>query len=78
MKAFADLADLPEDDRIAIIARTASQPDAGVIGFVVDDDAKADRYISKLLAASSQVRLIDRGPGPVKGTVLVRVGPKGH
>lgn len=51
---------------------------AGIIGFVVDDDVKADRYITKLLKASSQVRIIDRGPGPVKGTVLIRVGPKGH
>lgn len=78
MKAFADLADLPEDDRITIIAQTASAPGAGIIGVVVDDDAKADRYIAKLLKASSQVRIIDRGPGPVKGSVLIRVGPKGH
>ena len=72
MKAFADLADLSEDDRIAIIAKTAA---AGVIvGFVVDDEPKADRYIAKLSAYP--VRVIDRGPGPVFGTVLVRVGPK--
>ena len=67
-KAFTDLTDLPEDDRIAIIARTAADPHAGIIGFVVDDDEKADRYITTLMAASSQVRIIDRGPGP-HGTV---------
>jgi hypothetical protein len=72
MKAYADLGDLPEDDRIAVIAKTAAH--GHVVGFVVEDDAKADRYITKL--ARYQVRIIDRGAGPVRGTVLVRVGPK--
>ncbi len=73
MTAFADLADMPEDDRIAIIARVAA---AGkIVGFIVDDDTKADRYIQKL--AAFPVRIIDRAPSAlVKGTVLVRVGPK--
>lgn len=75
---YADLADLSEDDRIAIIARRAADQHAGIIGVIVDDDEKADRYITKLLEASSQVRIIDRGPGPVKGTVLIRIGPKAH
>lgn len=72
MKAFADLADLPEDDRIKVIARTAAEGE--IVGFIVDDDAKADHYIDKLMAYP--VRIIDRGRGPVRGTVLVRVGPK--
>lgn len=72
MKAFADLADLPEDDRISIIARTAM---AGqIVGFFVDDNEKADRYIAKLVAGY-KVRVIDRKPGIVKNTVMVRVGP---
>jgi hypothetical protein len=71
MKAFADLADLPEDERIAIIVRTASA--GNVVGVVVDDDQAADRYIRKL---NARVRVIDRQAGPVKGTVLIRVGPK--
>ena len=74
MKAFADLADLPENDRIAIIAKAAEEH---IVGFVVDDEPKADRYIDKL-KAYPLVRFIDRGKGPVKGTVLVRVGPRGH
>lgn len=72
MKAFADLADLPEDERIRIIAQTAQAGE--IVGFVVDDEPKADRYIRKLRAYP--VRIIDRGPGPVKDTVMVRVGPK--
>lgn len=72
MKAYADLADLPEDKRITVIAGVAA---AGqIVGFVVEDEPKADRYIEKL--AAYPVRVIDRGPGPVKSTVLVRVGPK--
>lgn len=71
MKGFADLADLPEDDRIAIIAKTAQTQ---IIGFFVDDDAKADRYIRKL---GDRVRVIERRSDVlVKGTVFVKVGPK--
>jgi hypothetical protein len=70
MKAFADLADLPEDERIRIIAETAQTQ---VVGFFVDDDAKADRYIQKL---GGRVRVIERKANVlVKGTVFIRVGP---
>ena len=72
MKAFADLADLPEDARIDIIGHTASS--GALVGFVVDDDEKADRYIQKL-SERFKVRIVDRGAGPVANTVLVRVGP---
>jgi hypothetical protein len=72
LKAFADLADLPEDDRIQIIAESV---EAGqVVGFFVDDDAKADRYIRKL---GTRVRVIERKANVlVKGTVFVKVGPR--
>jgi hypothetical protein len=71
MKGFADLADLPEDDRIAIIADAARTQ---IVGFFVDDEDKADRYIRKL---GDRVRVIERRPDVlVKGTVFVKVGPK--
>jgi hypothetical protein len=72
LKAFADLAGLPEDDRIRIIAEAV---EAGqVVGFFVDDDAKADRYIRKL---GTRVRVIERKANVlVKGTVFVKVGPR--
>lgn len=73
MKGYADLADLPEDKRIEIIAATAARGE--VVGFVVDDEPKADRYIMKLMKRFPACRIIDRRPGPVAGTVLVRVGP---
>lgn len=74
MKACADLYALPEDERIQAIAETAA---AGhVVGFIVEDDGKkADRYTAKL--TRYPVRVIDRGPGPVPNTVLVRVGHGG-
>lgn len=72
MKAYADLAGLPEDVRIRAIADAAAA--GNIVGFIVDDDAKADRYIEKLKAYP--VRFIDRKVGPVEKTVMVRVGPK--
>lgn len=74
MTVYSDLGDLDEDDRIQIIADTAGT--GATVGFVVEDDRKADRYVRKL--GTYRVRVIDRGPGPVPGSVLVRVGPVGH
>jgi hypothetical protein len=76
MKAFADLADLPEDERITAIAAAAVA--GNVVGFVVEDDAKADRYTRKL--GAYPVRIVDRKHFTLKGhdMVMVRVGPKGH
>jgi hypothetical protein len=73
VKAYADIADLPEDERVSVIAAAAAQ--GQIVGFVVDDwPDKAERYIRKL--AAYPVRIIDQRPGPVKNTVLVRIGPK--
>lgn len=73
MTAYADLGDLPEDAHIDMIGEAASR--GALVGFIVDDDDKADRYISKLVERFKAVRVVDRGIGPVKNTVLVRVGP---
>lgn len=72
MKGYADLYELPEDERVRVIAEAAAL--GNIVGFVVEDDAKADRYVAKLNAYP--VRIVDRMPGPVKNTVMVRVGPK--
>lgn len=69
---FADLADLPEEERIAIIGKEAESGKR--VAFVVEDTAKADRYIRKLLL-DFNVRVLERGRGPVKDTVYVKVGP---
>ena len=75
-KAFADLANLPEDDRIALIAEAAAA--GNIVGVFVDNDESADRYTKKLDAKG--VRVLERVPKAVRGTnvVLLRVGPKGH
>lgn len=78
MTIYADLADLPEDDRITAIGTAATAGD--LVGFFVDDDEKADRYLRKLTERFPLVRVVSRG-GPndfLKGTVFVRVGPKGN
>lgn len=70
---YTDLADRPEDDRIAIIG-SAVVDGRLTVAFVVDDDAKADRYVRKL-TARYKVRVLSRAPGP-RGSVLVKVGPE--
>lgn len=69
---YADLADLPEDERVAIIGQQAAHGKR--VAFIVEDEEKADRYIRKLLL-DFEVRVEERGPGPVKNTVYVKVGP---
>lgn len=73
MKAYVDLADMPEDERILVAADAAK---AGhVVGVVTDDEpGKPERYIRKLEAHG--VRIIDRAKGPVKHCVTIRIGPK--
>lgn len=72
MPAYADLADLPEDERIVIIGRHAEK---SIVTFILEDDEKAERYIRKLLL-DYKVKIIARGSGPVKNTVYVKVGPE--
>lgn len=69
MKRYADIADMPEDDRIRAIGQTAEHGHS--VAFIVEDDAKADRYIEKL--KQFNVHVTARGAGPVAGTVMVRV-----
>ncbi len=64
--------DVPEDDRIKVIGDTAVS--GNIVAFIVETDTKADRYIKKLLLWYPQVEVIKRADGPVKGTVLVKVG----
>jgi hypothetical protein len=71
---FADIADHDEDTRIEIIGHAAVDHQQ-VTGFIVETDAKADRYVRKLQEKYPLIRIIARSPGPVAGTVLVKVGP---
>jgi len=75
MKGFADLADLPEDDRIRLIGEYVEAHPGEIVGVVVDRDytgAKATRYIGKL-ATRHRVQIIDRNVGPVAHSILIRL-----
>lgn len=74
-KAYADLADLSEADRIKVIARVAES--GQIVAFIVEDQVKADRYKAQL-AKYPNIQVIDQGPGPIPNSLTVRVGPKGH
>jgi hypothetical protein len=43
-----------------------------------DDASKADRYIAKLRVRFPAIRVIERGEGPVKDTVYVKITPPAH
>lgn len=73
MTVYADLASIPEDDRIRAIGELAEQ--GQMIAFFVDDEIAADRYVSKLLERY-RVRVVSRVSGPVKPTIAVTVSRK--
>jgi hypothetical protein len=74
---FQDLADSPEDVRIARIGEAAET--GQTVAFVTDaDPGKADRYIQKLLTRFPALEVTDRFDGPVPGTVSVKVRRKGR
>ena len=73
MKGFADLADLPEAERVKIIAETAAS--GKIVGVVLErDEKKIKRYIEKI-TRDPNVVLVERGKGLTKDTVLLRFGP---
>ena len=77
MKGYADLADLPEDKRIDIIAHRAIDHKE-VVGFVVErvgeDRSKGDRYIAKLKKKYPMVSVMWRGDGPIADAETIKVG----
>ena len=80
MTFYADIADFDEDTRIEMIGKAvmsgpkSSSDKPVMVAFVVEDDAKADRYIKKLQKKFPGIRVIDRFAGPVPETITVRVG----
>ena len=72
---YLDLANLEEDKRIDMIGHRAIDHKE-VVGFFVDDEQKAERYIRKLQEKFPGITVLDKQES-VAGTVLVRVGPGG-
>lgn len=76
-KPILDLISLSEDQRITLIGTQAmkDKSEEGV-GFIVDDDAKADRYIEKMKKEFPGIRVVLRMIiTPESGLVFVRMGP---
>lgn len=71
-EGFADLADLGEDERIEIVVTFVNRTKK-TAGVIVEDDAKADRYLRKM---GDRVRLIRRGAGLVPGSIMLTVGAR--
>lgn len=71
-RGYADLGDLPEDERIKIFCEDALRGE--VVGVVIDNEQpKIDRYIRKIINYSKALRISDRGKGPVKGTYFLKI-----
>jgi len=75
VKAYADLASLPEDDRIALIGEAARQNIVGVC-LEKNDPAKIARYIQKVTDRYPDVKLLDQFDGPTYLVKTLRFGPK--
>lgn len=80
VKAYADLSCLPDEDRITVIGEkvlagpTGSADKPTIIGVVVDNAAKAARYVKLMKDQFPTVRVIDQQPMGVGETVLIRFG----
>lgn len=72
-KGFADLADLPEDERIKVIAHHVCAHGLTVAVCVDDEPGKPERYTKKLEAAGC--RVVEQFRGPVPNVITLRVGP---
>lgn len=69
---FKDLHKLKEDERIKMIYEAVMK--VGMKGaFVVEDNAKADRYMAKLKELAPTIVEVKRGP--LNGCIAVIVGP---
>jgi hypothetical protein len=72
-KAFADLAALPEDERIRVIAHHVLVHGLTVAVCVDDEPDKPERYERKLRALGCAV--LSRSRGPVANVITLKVGP---
>lgn len=76
MKGYADLASLPEDKRIELIAKTVADDQQTVAVFLEKDAKKIARYERKLHARRPGLLVIERLPGLTPATVALRIKPK--
>jgi hypothetical protein len=70
---FADLADLPEDERISAIGRAAARGQVVGVALEKDEPEKIARYIKKITTLYPGVKELDRADF-TPGVVLLRFG----
>ncbi len=77
-KGYADLARLPEDERIDLIGRYVIETKQ-TVGVLTDsgrgDEGKPARYIDKFKKRFPSIQIIGKENGPIKNTVCIRIGP---
>lgn len=76
MKAYADLASLPENARIEIIAQCVADEKQTVAVALEKDAKKIARYTGKIHAARPGLIEIEQLAGMVPNTVTLRLTPK--
>lgn len=76
MKGYADLADVPENQRIRIIAAHVVDRSEKVAVAIDADEKKIARYIRKFHEARPGLIEVERRPGLVPNTVTLFVNPK--
>jgi hypothetical protein len=72
-KGYADLADLPEDERIEAVAHYVRDHGLTAAVMVDDEPGKPERYARKL--REHGCRIISQSKGPIVGVVTLEVGP---
>lgn len=75
-KGFADLASMPENERIRLIGHVVVAH-GQTVGVCVDDKkGTPERYIEKITKQFPTVVLLERFNGPVKHVVTLKFGPR--
>jgi hypothetical protein len=74
-EAYADLAALPEDQRIRIIGDTVMKTRKTSAVVTDDEPGKAERYAQKLRDWFPGIVVSAALPGPTRGAVTMRVSP---
>lgn len=75
---FADLYELTEDERIAVIGRAATGGQSVGVCLEKDEPAKIERYIEKVTKRYPEVAVLSRIDGPVPSVVTIKFGRKPH
>ena len=73
--AYADLASMPEDERLDLMGRFVTETGKTVSIITDDEPGKPERYIKKILKRFPHLRIVERFKGPIPGVVTLNLGP---